>query len=517
MSRRKIGIDFGTTNSSIAYVDGEGKPVCFPICGAMYVPTSLAIDGKDRDFGSHANTVHIRDPLIPYYDRFKLDLLRGMNVTLDDELRTPLDLTKMYLELLLDAYRDDNPTEFKKNRKFDCIVLALPQATYDSQTADNKELKKQLISFLQQHSETVHLASEPECACFYYVNSFPKLEDSPNEVLVVDCGGGTIDLALCQISKRTDGFDVKVPKSCGTSVAGMNKDNLGESGVAFDHDVARWIIGSGASNQPERVVADWFGESRVIKSSHVNKMLEAGFDQDWYYDDEDAFSFKAAREPLSVPYQEMNKVFTKGVGKHLDRYINSILGKGKDRSVTPGFMILPTGGFSQFYCVERAIVKAADGTGLKSDKIIAKVDNFVYSVVLGAALKAEQGDIDRAASQISIGIKTYDGLHSDTLTLIEMGHMIKDETEKKGPFYVDSGKTISLQFSQQGREPKIYSVDVSKVIKGSTLVFLSVSYEKGYQLNVIDSDGKRIGAIDLHKEVASYARRVDTGSDDQGG
>ena len=83
--------------------------------------------------------------------------------------------------------------------------------------------------------------TEPEAACAYYVSSYAdRIGDFEGHILIIDFGGGTLDISLCEV-KRGDGkpnIVVKLPDGEGRN--GPNR--IGTAGFAFMEAVTRLAL-----------------------------------------------------------------------------------------------------------------------------------------------------------------------------------------------------------------------------------------------------------------------------------
>ena len=207
-----IGIDFGTTNSCVAVIEG-GEPVVIPNAeGARTTPSVVAF-GKtgERLVGQVAKRQAITNP-----DRTVSSIKRQMGsdykVKIDDKKYTPQEISAMILQKLktdAESYLGEKVTE---------AVITVPAYFTDSQRQATKDAGK--IAGL----EVKRIINEPTAAALAY--GIDKENDQ--KVMVYDLGGGTFDVSIIEMG---DGVQEVL------ATAGNNR--LG--GDDFDQRVIDWI------------------------------------------------------------------------------------------------------------------------------------------------------------------------------------------------------------------------------------------------------------------------------------
>ncbi len=235
MSTQAIGIDFGTTKTLVAYLHpGEKRPETLRLGrGTDFVPTTAAIDaGGQIFFGDEAEDM-LEDPSVAYLRGFKMEL--GSETPLymlaknDDSLKplTAQELAGEFLRLIrLDVQEKVFMGGDVTEAVITCPVKFSParcQALKDAAHA---------AGFTR-----VALTTEPEAAgqAFCLLNT---AEAFRGNALVIDWGGGTLDIALVsrqgnsiiKHSELTDGdinvggerFDERLWKHAATQLKGAH-------------------------------------------------------------------------------------------------------------------------------------------------------------------------------------------------------------------------------------------------------------------------------------------------------
>src|SRR5215813_6245341 len=230
-SSRIVGIDLGTTNSLVAFMQGE-KPVIIPgEDGANLVPSVVALDEHDKIIvGNPARKYLIETPeravysikrlmgrgiediqeelkLFPF--RLAEDLQAGevLRIKLGEETFTPPEISAFILrQLKRNAERFFGAPVAK-------AVITVPAYFNDAQRQATKDAGR--IAGL----EVLRLVNEPTAASLAY--GLDKNKDGV--IAVYDLGGGTFDISILKLH---DGIFEVVSTNGDTHLGGDDIDNL---------------------------------------------------------------------------------------------------------------------------------------------------------------------------------------------------------------------------------------------------------------------------------------------------
>lgn len=235
MSRYIIGIDLGTTNIAVAYLDTTADsvvPLVFPITQVtddgesaasallpsfLYLPGAgdtaagrLALPWADAHDFSVGALARKKAATVPNrvissakswlcannIDRLASVLPWG----LEEATRklSPVEVSRRYLEHVRDAWNHEMAADDKKARfEKQTIVLTVP-ASFD---AVARELT---VRAAESAGLTVTLLEEPQAACYAWLQEYPdswRKQMKPGErILVCDIGGGTTDFSLIEVA-----------------------------------------------------------------------------------------------------------------------------------------------------------------------------------------------------------------------------------------------------------------------------------------------------------------------------
>jgi molecular chaperone DnaK len=239
---RIVGIDLGTTNSLVAYIDPQTKkPVCITgPYGSTLCPSvvSLDLDGniavgepaRRRLLTQPERTIYsvkrlmgrgvkdIQDELKLFPFRLDPSSSNVIRVRLGDRVFTPPEISAFILREL------KNWAEAFFGETVDRAVITVPAYFNDAQRQATKDAGK--IAGL----EVLRLVNEPTAAALAY----GLHEQQRGKVAVYDLGGGTFDISILKLISTEDGDIYQVLSTNGdTHLGGDDIDNLLQ---AFVHE-----------------------------------------------------------------------------------------------------------------------------------------------------------------------------------------------------------------------------------------------------------------------------------------
>lgn len=450
-----IGLDFGTTYSAIAGIttmkDGilvpEGIHLSDEDKSFFHDSLALKEEGRPLLYGRTARS-RIFYSGATVYQGFKLMLAEKnpeMLAKYGYKDISPADVVKGYVNDLLTKYRTVTGTLEEPIEK---LVIGVPEIWVED--INKKQCFQELESVVSSlgYIKDVHLVSEPTCACVYYVSKYQAQhngEPFEGNILVIDYGGGTLDIALCRVTNEDD--RPKVTPLCRAG-AGANEDGqLGKAGLEFMSMAVRLALLDAGITQEELDARQTDGDfcqcvydleeafkefgTRSDKNDEVKDFKETFEDlrlEDAFENDTVFFKVKFSQRVIYngeslyrpvdgfVTYGVIARAFRKVIKPALDAGLNTIIQYMNDNHLEYGFhsdhfKIQLIGGFCNFYLVERAIRKRL-GIAVDEDEDnryideLKKGDDRTLAVAYGAALLANEQSDYGVVSQYSLGLSS---------------------------------------------------------------------------------------------------------------
>jgi len=239
---RIVGIDLGTTNSLVAYIDAQtGQPKCIPgPTGSTLCPSIVSLDpdgsiivgeparrrlltqpertiySVKRLMGRGPSDVQSELKLFPF--RIDPSSNHVIRVRLGDKVFTPPEISSFILREL------KNWAEAFFGETVDRAVITVPAYFNDAQRQATKDAGK--LAGL----EVLRLVNEPTAASLAY----GLHEEQRGKVAVYDLGGGTFDISILKLISTSEGDIYQVLSTNGdTHLGGDDIDNLLQ---AFVHE-----------------------------------------------------------------------------------------------------------------------------------------------------------------------------------------------------------------------------------------------------------------------------------------
>ena len=410
-----VGLDFGTTYSVVSRL----KNICvsdnlindydFEACdvgeGFSCFQDSIVVrkvrDGEELKTGRNART-SARGSSTFVYDGFKM--LLSEPITVDgklnpllqkknyDESFTPKYVTQIFLEDLFDTYfeRNENSSDI-----IDKLVVGIPEIWNE----ENKAYAcKDILGEILENDKRIksyEFVSEPALACAFFVEKYKKKYnlDFEGNVLVIDYGGGTLDISLCDVSKKDKTTSISIPVKAG---AGLNQEGAtGKAGLAFIEKVVLLTLEDHGIAEDEARKENHFHTNKILvednlilntksdrkrldnekqKIKSVEEIFRINKNRDITKLDNELCEIEYKGEFYRVTYGILARAFNAVIKDVLQDKLQEIedrmVEKGiisrtfetmddgsKNKTVDYGknFKIITIGGFSKFYLTEKAI------------------------------------------------------------------------------------------------------------------------------------------------------------------
>ena len=180
-----FGIDLGTTNSEIAYIE-DGKPQVVTVSdGKKYLPSVVGVDEKGKIITGFA----ARNQYVAYPENGVVSIKRkigsGEKVSMGGREYTPAQISSHILKTLKNAAEGETGISVKK------AVITVPAYFNDAQRSDT------ILAGELAGLEVVRIINEPTSAALAY----GRREDRREKILIYDLGGGTFDISLIDVEE----------------------------------------------------------------------------------------------------------------------------------------------------------------------------------------------------------------------------------------------------------------------------------------------------------------------------
>ncbi len=188
-----VGIDLGTTYSSLSYLTAQGQPVTLPNDeGELATPSVVFFDGREVIVGTEAlrHSISMPDRVVQHAKRFMGDPHKCW--VFEGRVYRPKDIASFIVKKLLHAAEE----QLGRIRH---AVITVPAQFSDLQRQET------IDAGLQAGLERVDIINEPVAASLCYVLGegmwFAELANDQT-VMVFDLGGGTLDLSLVRYNQQ---------------------------------------------------------------------------------------------------------------------------------------------------------------------------------------------------------------------------------------------------------------------------------------------------------------------------
>ncbi len=444
---RIVGIDLGTTNSLVAFMQGD-RPVVIPgEDGLNLVPSVVALDDKDQVIvGNAARKYLIETPERAVYSIKRLmgrgiediqqelklfpfrladDLQPGevLRIRLGEKTFTPPEISAFVLrQLKRNAERFFNAPVTK-------AVITVPAYFNDAQRQATKDAGR--IAGL----EVLRLVNEPTAASLAY-----GLDKKQNGVVAVyDLGGGTFDVSILKLH---DGIFEVVATNGDTHLGGDDIDNLL---IAIALDDIRGDMGLDVSRNGEAVatIRKAVIEAKIALSSQPVTTLEVELPGGQHY----------ARKITREQFESLINPPDYPESSILQRTVGPCRQALKDAGLKPEQIdeVVLVGGSTRIPKV-RAVVeemfRRTPHTGLNPDEVVA-LGAAVQANILAGGSEATENMLLLDVTPLSLGIEVAGGV---TDKIILRNSTIPASATQHYTTQVDGQANVAIHVLQGERE-----------------------------------------------------------------
>lgn len=423
-----IGIDLGTTNSCVSFMEG-GEAVVIPNSeGGRTTPSVVAFTkGGERLVGQVAKRQAITNS-----ERTIQSIKRHMGtdfkVNIDERDYSPQEISAMILQKL------KTDAEAYLGTKISQAVITVPAYFNDSQRQATKDAGT--IAGL----EVLRIINEPTAAALAY--GIDKEEDQT--VLVFDLGGGTFDVSILELGEGV--FEVK-------ATSGNNR--LG--GDDFDDRVMEWINEefkkqSGVDLKKDKMALQRMKEAAEKAKIELSSVMSTSINL--------PFITATAEGPLHLDMNLTRAKFNELTYDLVEATIGPTRQAIKDAGLDVKKIdkILLVGGSTRIPAVQEAI-KSLTGKepfkGINPDECVA-----IGAAIQAGVLAGEVKDVLLLdVTPLSLGIETLGGVFTK---LIERNTTIPTSKAQVFSTAADNQTTVEIHILQGEREMAAYNKSLGR-------------------------------------------------------
>ena len=395
----RVGFDLGTTYCAFCIYDETDKStdyLKFDTCARDFFPTIIAYHKEDdvRRYIGEAARRYRFSPKYDVYDTFKLSLGDSAFDARGRE-KTPFQVAQDFVDQVLKKCAENRGVRPEE------IVLVQTVPDIWKNELNNKIALEHLAKLYDglglDTDGHISFESEPVSAAAFYLNEICRGAYT-GSIVVIDYGGGTLDLTLCRAEKNGS---ISVLDSCGNGGNGVS----GCAGNAFDRaatlrliernglDAALYAAGTPAFGALQSA----FEDGKIASAQSIRTAMER------YYGSgglDDAVAFSILLPPPT--YAEYD-VYASDIAGAFEQVNESALRdsvlemqrKCREMEIDTGdiehFRVLLVGGFSNLYCVENCVRELFGAvTGIDDPRFDARMNRESRSTAIahGACLIA---------------------------------------------------------------------------------------------------------------------------------
>ena len=400
-SDRIVGIDLGTTNSLVAFMQGESPVVIPSDDGVNLVPSVVALDGNNQPLvGNAARSSLIETPERAVYSVKRLmgrgvediqeelrlfpfrladDLQSGevLRIKLGDKTFTPPEISALILrQLKRNAERYFGAQVTK-------AVITVPAYFNDAQRQATKDAGR--IAGL----EVLRLVNEPTAASLAY-----GLDKKQNGVIAVyDFGGGTFDISILKLH---DGIFEVIATNGDTHLGGDDIDNLL---ITIALDDIRGDMGADLRRNAEAVQAIRKAviEAKIALSSQASIKLDIELPGGKRYQREiTCEQFEQLIQPIIDRTVGPSRQALKDSGLKREQIDEVVLVGGSTR-------------IPKVRALVKELFQREPHTGLNPDEVVA-LGAAVQANILGGGSEATENMLLLDVTPLSLGIEVAGGV-----------------------------------------------------------------------------------------------------------
>ena len=442
--RKVVSIDFGTTNCVVSYCDnGRDIEMARAYQEREIIPSTIAYEVMDGAI-TIGNKELKGNVEFRFFEAFKM-LLSGkeseelLSKYGYDNKYTPQKVTEDFIAELMKLVK-------RNIGDFDELFVTIPHIWEKNTNLQSKENLKDL--FAKCGYTVKKFIPEPVAAASYFCYKYSLNSKMPfnGHLLVIDWGGGTLDISLCEANQK----EIKVLETSG--FGDVRNNEVGKGGYEYDRFVCLHLLEkNGVVFNPEEINTDpnflkllnEFERIKISSAEGISIKIE-NYLKDNLLDNPINFfhtlkfggkDIVVCPSDLVIPFDEFKNALIRELNK-IDQVITDNKIDTDNRST---FKIIPTGGFCAYYLVEYTIADYYKSLG--SNDLRFPQSNEITPLERGLAISKGAtaigaGLIDLVPTVMwTVGVKLYEFLDNNVVErsfkIFEKGKKYKDYKQKQ--------------------------------------------------------------------------------------
>ena len=415
-----LGVDFGSTYTTLShYSAAKGQLQDVNLFeGSPFIPSVVA-EGKGNTFFGAEAKVKTGKKDLAVYKAFKMLLPENRPEILkergyDDDHR-PDKVAQMFLDFCLQS-----ALQRCGEQRIEKLVVGVPEVWNDKlETLDGRNVLRNICQKFPYVKEA-QVVSEPAAASAFFAWNFQKNtgRDFDGHILLIDYGGGTLDITLTDVDASPDG-SVEIKVNARTGAGENTEGQIGNAGILYMERVMLCAIEeSGCFSDPVAkdtkflsAVDKLEAEIKTGRNTICDQFDEFGLDDPDELDEEEFTTIEYKGEDIEISYGLMLRVYNEVIrpvlADQLDKMIDYMKTAGiryddHDQEV---FKIALTGGFGGYKLVEEQVRETFGFSSMdkRQKDIINDATDREKAVSMGAALVASAIIRIRNTAPYSIG------------------------------------------------------------------------------------------------------------------
>lgn len=481
-----VGLDFGSTNTLLSIYDYEHNvPEIFAVQGteSYTIPSYVAYNMKNGryEYGAKARN-RLGNVNTKVYRAFKM-LLRESDETALREWNYDQDNTPEKIAGLFIKYILTNVLKECKEEKIGTLTIGIPEIW----RKPNERLKRNTSLLIREICEGLNLAekvnivTEPEAASAYfafkYMEQHEHKDNFNGHILVVDYGGGTLDITLAEVRPRTSSdkktkynMQILTKERTGAGENIINEDNstlkVGNAGILYIESVIDRALEKAGIDPDSEKTANFDKYSRLLRDFETELITSridieevfseyegAGINKPISLEnlDEEYFTeIEYNGKGILVTYGIMARVYYDVIAPTLEEKLSYIIdymnheGIDYQKGDPDAFQIALVGGFGNFYLVKEQLQRIIN-SGVQN-KIIVGDNECEKAIAFGTALYANEIVGHKYTSPYALGMRLTDA-DGDSLDVYAFHY--REEIEPNKVYFIEiAGKAVMFRNRQ---------------------------------------------------------------------